>query len=281
MYIHPRLQHTDPGSPDNKLKLESEILGLFRQVSVRGFTVIVLMICSLRLMFTLFPYRAMRILAYWGRTRNITIVLVFVTGAVFLTLAQKIDLKDGLRMSSCMGLLMCEVSREIDHPGAAKLAVVVVSLAVSLSILTAIIVTWAIANKSNKKAKNILILRGNKCSKNFKAVKTSLSMCGIFLICNAGPITNNILILVLAAGSTAGPAITKLYFIADVLEQWVLPIITVANSVLYTATNKKLKNFSVRYYKMKCGSAVAERAAGSRSDFAVRYNDLRTRLHDV
>ena len=52
--------------------------------------------------------------------------------------------------------------------------------------------------------------------------------------------------------------LSSAYFIADTLEQWLLPVMTVANCIVYTVTNKKIRLFS-RWYFRKAFYAVCTR----------------------
>jgi hypothetical protein len=218
-----------------------------------------LFISTVRLGFTVFPLKSMIVVCNFT-TKRVNIFLFCCSILIILT---KMPSLLKLKISECSGLLKCEIpdTDSLKNMSSAQIAICVGSLLICFSILTEILVIWLIASAQVNQTEHGCQVTVN-ASQNYKAVQTCLAMASVFLLCNSGAMVNNILKL-LAVPLQEGPLLEQLsgaYFIADTLEQWLLPIMTVANCIVYTATSKKIQHFCAWY----CRNMFKLEGSGSR-----------------
>ena len=224
----------------------SKSFGQLRAGLIRALIFFTLLITIVRFIFTVFPLQSMRLTCSISSCCFHTVSIFIVIFAILSRFKY-----NSKTLSACMGLLICENYTSFTCANVPSRSVVqsVISLFVCSVILVLIGIIWTIANKKDRLMKNFLKIEACYQSKNFKAVKTSLAISTVFLICNSGPMANNV-VKIFCGTSTPDPCTMQLaYNIADVCEQWLLPIMTVSNCVIYTATNRKIKKFVVWYYR--------------------------------
>ena len=227
----------------------SKACGNARQGVVRMIIIFTLLITIVRFLFTVYPLRSIRLVVKLYSSWRCHVFFFSIAAFAFL-----IKLNFSLSsVSACTGLLICEnftsfICKEVSPK---TTLTSIMSLLVCSIILTLVGVIWTVANKKDKIMKSLLKIQPCYQSKNFKAVKTSLAISSVFLLCNSGPMINQIVKIACGIGTPNPTSMQKTYNIADIVEQWFLPVMTVANCIIYSATNKKIKQFAVWYYRRR------------------------------
>ena len=231
--------------PDNHLKFYTNVLGCVRQSAVKANVTLVFCITTVRMCLTCFPLQSVRQFCKYTTKHNIALTLTVIAISVMLNK----NMYKITRISKCYGMLMCEA---LDSFSCSKRSVITacISIILCILILTMIIKTWVLAVRKNKEAEKLRILSRHRNSMNFKAVKVSLGISLIFLVSNSGPSLNNAVKLVCGITPYFGSSLDQVYHVGDILEQWLLPLMTVFNCIVYTATNKSVRKFSMLYYKL-------------------------------
>ncbi|KAL5252615.1 hypothetical protein ACHWQZ_G015408 [Mnemiopsis leidyi] len=225
----------------------SKACGVTRQGVVRAIIIFTLLITIIRFLFTVYPLRSIRLVVrLYSSWRCHALFLSVAAFAVLVKLRFNLN-----SVSACTGLLICEnfTSFACGEITPKSTITSFMSFLVCSLILTLVGIIWTVANKKDKMMKSLLKIQPCYQSKNFKAVKTSLTISSVFLLCNSGPMVNQIVKIACGVGTPDPIPMQKAYKIADIVEQWFLPIMTVANCIIYTATNKKIKKFAVWYYR--------------------------------
>ena len=235
--------------PDNHLRWYSNVVGIIRQSTVKANVTLVLLITLVRMFLTLFPLQSMRQVCKLTTMKT----YLFLTVTVFsfsILLNKNVYTISGV--SRCYGLLVCETSRPVSCSTSSVLRATF-SLITCTLILAMIMVTWKLALQKMREADAMLQLSNKRDSKNFKSVKVSLGISLVFLVSNSGPIVNNAVKLVCGMSRGHSSLVTSLqtaYQVGDVAEQWLIPLMTVLNCVVYAAANKAVRKFSIHYYKL-------------------------------
>ena len=240
-----------------------------RECLVRGIITTTLLITVVRFIFTVYPLQSIMVVC---RIRSRHFHAIFICTILFVML-----IKINKKVSPCMGLLICEKITTFNCSDISPLQTVtsVISVMVCATILALIGAIWTIASKQDKIMKSLLKVEACHQTKNYKAVKTSLLISTIFLVSNSGPIVNNVVKIACGAASPDPCAMRLIYNLADVFEQWLLPIMTVANCIIYTATNKKIRKFAVWYYERQIRVVWGRRGGVWRRRGGVRRREVR------